>query len=294
MNPGWQQRFPLALTVFGWDEFVQWIGEHYAVGVDWLRGSTRPALLNQAEELRLLCQSRPGRNSSEEQAGVNVLGHFCYPSGLQEATRSTVRALERTGLRTSCRDVPANLTSDRPDHADYLGLELFDCTLITVAPEPLFEIAYPLSGLARREGVRRIALWYWELEAVPLEWTKHARELEEIRAPTQFIADAMCRVMPVPVVHMLPGVELKPYDRLGRAHFGLPEESCLFLFLFDMNSIMDAQESAGADRGIPPGVRSGRQRNAGHQGHSRRFRPWKPESTSAKARPPRAPSSSTA
>src|SRR5207247_4824586 len=87
--------------------------------------------------------------------GVNVLAHFCYPSGLQEAARSTVQALSRVGIHTSCRDVPASI-KDLPGHSAYLGLEVFDCTLLHLAPEPLVEVCYPLAGLARPKEIYRI------------------------------------------------------------------------------------------------------------------------------------------
>src|SRR5439155_257083 len=38
--------------------------------------------------------------------GLNVLGHFCYPSGLQASARAIVESLRRVGVRTASRDVP--------------------------------------------------------------------------------------------------------------------------------------------------------------------------------------------
>jgi glycosyltransferase involved in cell wall biosynthesis len=114
-----------------------------------------------------------------------------------------------------------------------------------LAPEPLVRIFYPLCGLDRRRDVYRIAVWYWELEQVPPEWKRHARLLNEIWAPTRFIADAMRAVMPIPVVHMLPGVELKRFTPRPRSHFGLPEDRFLFLFVFDMFSVMERKNPLG-------------------------------------------------
>src|SRR5207253_4369249 len=80
---------------------------------------------------------------------------------------------------------------------------------------------------------------YWELEKVPLEFVKHAAALQEIWAPTRFIARAMRDCMPVPVTEMLPGVQLGTVPALPRRHFGLPDDRYLFFFMFDMCSIME-------------------------------------------------------
>jgi glycosyltransferase involved in cell wall biosynthesis len=170
---------------------------------------------------------------------VNVLGHFCYPSGLREALQSAVSALHQAGVHTSCRDVPASLENDEPGRSRYLGLELHDVTLVSLAPEPFTAVCYPRSGLAPRPGTYRVAVWYWELEQVPPAWTRLAENFQEIWAPTRFIAGAMRRAMPVPVIDMLPGVRLGQVPTLPRSRLGLPEDRYLFLFMFDMSSIME-------------------------------------------------------
>jgi glycosyltransferase involved in cell wall biosynthesis len=285
MTPKWQEKVPHGLTRFGRAILLEWVRRYYRISGKWLDRSVHQDIIHHADELRLLYRARPDLRTfapraftddddtrrlvehvratdhlgeswwqscadpgALEQPGVNVLAHFCYPSGLQEAARSTVRGLNRVGVRTSCRDVPANLHCDSPNHADFLGLEVFDVTLLHLAPEPLVDVCYPLCGLARNPDAYRIAVWYWELEAVPLEWVRHARLIQEIWAPTRFIADAMRKVMPIPVVHMLGGAELKPFAPLPRSHFGLADDRFVFFFMFDMNSIMERKNPLGLIR----------------------------------------------
>jgi glycosyltransferase involved in cell wall biosynthesis len=180
--------------------------------------------------------------------GVNLLGYFCLPCGLREAAHHAVGALHGAGVRTSCRDVPALLETDQPERADYLGLELFDTTLLCRAPVGVTDLSYPHSGLAPRPGVFRIALWYWELEDIPEAWADHARRLDEVWAPTAFLGRAMRRALPVPVFDMLPGVQLGEVPALPRGRFGLPEGRFLFLFMFDMASIMERKNPLGVIR----------------------------------------------
>jgi glycosyltransferase involved in cell wall biosynthesis len=183
-----------------------------------------------------------------ELPGVNVLAHFCYPSGLGQAAHSSVRALGYAGIRTACRDVPSDWKTDRPDRAKYLDLERFDTTLAVMAPEPGLPTCYQLAGIPLKPGVRRIAVWYWELEVIPPQWTEQAGHFDEIWAPTRFIGRAMRAAMPIPVVDMLPGLELGPVLPLPRQHFGLPDDRYLFLFLFDMCSIMERKNPLGLIR----------------------------------------------
>jgi glycosyltransferase involved in cell wall biosynthesis len=100
-------------------------------------------------------------------------------------------------------------------------------------------MCYPLAGLWRRPGIYRIAVWYWELEAAPPEWAVHAELLNEVWAPTTFIHRALSRIMPIPVTPMLPGMAPPVAPDLPRGHFGLDPSKFLFLFLFDMNSVME-------------------------------------------------------
>lgn len=287
-NPDWQRRFPHGLTRFGQQALLQWLRDHYRIQHDWINQVAFPSLFTPAEELRLAYAAwadapahasrtdtkpfDPSRDrhwlqqekgfqeavddswredlhaDSGGQLGVNVMAHFCHPSGLQQAAQLTVQSLQSVGVRVSCRDVLSGPMHDSPHRSAYLGLESFDVTLLPVAPAPVEAVFYPRAGLAPRPGVYRIALWFWELETVPPEWVGYAQGLQEIWAPTQFIAAAMRSVMPVPVVDMLPAAQLGRIPSLPRCHFGLPEKKFLFLFSFDMSSVMERKNPLGLIR----------------------------------------------
>ena len=61
--------------------------------------------------------------------GVNVLAHFRYASGLQEAAFSVVSGLQSVGVTTSLRDLPVSFPFDRNDRNRYDGLEEFGTTI---------------------------------------------------------------------------------------------------------------------------------------------------------------------
>jgi glycosyltransferase involved in cell wall biosynthesis len=187
--------------------------------------------------------------------GVNILSHFCNPSGIQQAALWTKAALERVGLRTSCRDVPVPRRVLPADRADWLGLEIFPITILNNAATPYFFSGYERSGLFRREGIYRIAYWNWELETIPEEWVAAAELVDEIWSPTEFVARAMRSRMPRPVYHMLAGVEVGDIEPVTRASLSIPEDDLVFLFMFDLHSQIHRKNPLGAIRAFQKAFR---------------------------------------
>jgi glycosyltransferase involved in cell wall biosynthesis len=220
LQPAWQEHFPSALTSPGWEKFRAWVQATY--------GEHLRAPLPQTLPFAV-----PDTDAAE---GVNILSHFCNPSGIQQAAFWTKTALERAGLNVSCRDVPVPRRLIPRDREQWLGLEIYPVTILNQAAEPYFVSGYDRAGLWPREGTYRIAYWNWELETVPDEWVKTAELVDEIWSPTRFVAEAMRSRMPKPVYHMLPGVEIGPVEPVDRAALRIPEDHFVFLFMFDLHS----------------------------------------------------------
>jgi glycosyltransferase involved in cell wall biosynthesis len=271
-DPLWQESVPHGLTRFGWDELKQWVASHYKVDGRWLRNAVRPDTLEPAEELHWLTVARSAlrrqfpdvlvnpataHNLALElhrqglvdahwlarlkarppRHGVNILAHYRYPSGLQVAATNATDALELIG-DVSMRDVPADLPMDLVGREGFLALHPHPITLSIIAPVPFAEDCYPRAGLPLRKGTYRIGYWYWELERVPHDWRAHESWLHELWAPTRFIGEALRRVMPMPVHDLLAGIPMPPVVTMPRSTFGLPDNRFLFLFIFDMCSMM--------------------------------------------------------
>jgi hypothetical protein len=292
-TPAWQQRFPLALTVFGQDEFLSWFGSHYRIRADWLCKIDLSETLHPVDQLRVYhsvttaaqavaprafaaredtdrlvnwlrqheqqtrrlgaswwAKLRRGLEEGlADRPGINVVACFCHPSGIQEAAFSAVEALQGVGFRASCRDVPLNWPTSLPERSDYLGMELFPRTVLMVAGIPDLSVLYSNCGLGARPRVGRIAIAYWELETVvPPAWARDALGLEEVWAPTRFIAQALRKSLPVPVVDMLPGLRPPEPADLRPEHFGLAADRYLFLFMFAMCSTMERKNPLGLIR----------------------------------------------
>jgi glycosyltransferase involved in cell wall biosynthesis len=223
-QPDWQKSVPHGLGREGWDELRQWVRRQYGIRGNWLARAVRPE------------EPAPEVAARTSRPGVNVLGHFRYPSGLQIAGLNMVAGLESAGVAVSPRDVPTGIPTDLVGREEYLGLHPFGVTISQLAPEPLAEDCYPRAGLAMRPDDYRIGCWYWEVEEVPVRWRHHARWLHELWAPTRFIGEALRRALPLQVVDMLAGMRMPPEVHLPRSRFGLPDDRFLFLFVFDMCS----------------------------------------------------------
>ncbi|WP_426391411.1 glycosyltransferase family 4 protein [Variovorax sp. R-27] len=292
-TPGWQQRFPDALTVFGWTRFSAWVANTYGAdrfpsGSTEISGFPEPALqvrmgyLAQAAWQRAhpdafssvaaarallewLASGAEGSITPEAHTwcagldidtlipglvhgGVNVIGHFCYPSGLRVSVEAMTEAMARVGIQTSLRDVRTDARDD-PRHVRFTGLESADITIIHVQPEPFFARAYARADLAERTPrTYRIAYWYWEFDSIPQSWCAHADQVDEVWTATEFIASGLREQLSVPVRTLFPGVTLAPFQVRDRAYFNLDERRFTFLFTFHMVSVMERKNPLGLIR----------------------------------------------
>jgi GT2 family glycosyltransferase/glycosyltransferase involved in cell wall biosynthesis len=183
--------------------------------------------------------------------GANIIGHFCYPSGLRVSVETIAEAIELAGGSVTRRDM-RTVPGDVPCHASFGGLEPYDITIIHVQPEPFFDSAFLRSDLIERmPRTYRIAYWYWELEAAPDRWAEIALAVDEIWTATKFVADALRTISPVPIRTQFPGVRIGTFTPRSRHAFGLPgreEGRFAFLFSFHMSSVMERKNPLGLIR----------------------------------------------
>lgn len=243
-SPAWQARWPRAQE----DPAQRQAFFAYAARI--------PAMAPHVQQVR---QANPPGFPMEkgEPAGVNLYGHFCYPSGLGEAAWQIRRGLEAAGVSIAPRDMPAAIQHDLHDRNGMRGPEIHPLSIHVLPPEHQFHEIFQRSMSHPRPDARRAAVWYWELEKTPALWAQRARSYDEIWAPTRFIRDSFAQVMPVPVRAVAPGVSLGPVAQRDRAHFGLPQSAFVVLFAFDMCSVMERKNPLGLVRAFRQAFRAG-------------------------------------
>lgn len=202
------------------------------------------------QEQRAWCATRLRDGTVDELArlGVNVLGHFCFPSGLRVSVRSMSDAMETAGILVARRDI-RTYDVDDPYHVDFIDREIHDVTVIHAQSDPFFDQAYERADVAeRRSRTYRVAYWYWELDTAPASWRESAQQVDELWTATGFVADALRGVSDRPVHTLFPGVRLPHFTPRSRAYFGLPSREngrFAFLFSFHMDSVMERKNPLG-------------------------------------------------
>lgn len=236
-RPAWRRRFPEALEEM--DQalaLLSWLGDSSSGLPETLRAWC--ATLEPEATAKAICAR-----------GVNVISHFCYPSGLRTSAQSIIGGLLLADWAVSLRDVPVDRRKDEPIHHHFVGLEHYDTTLVHIQPDPFFRDAYPLSGLhSRQPRSYRIGYWYWEMDTIPESWKLPALQTDELWAATRFVGDALRARFDQPVFTLPPGVALAPFQRRARDHFGVPSGKFAFLFVFHMMSIMERKNPLGLIR----------------------------------------------
>lgn len=184
--------------------------------------------------------------------GLNVVGWASAPTGVGEACRGTLLALETAGLPTALWNLGAGAADD-PLRGGAQGMP-FDLTLFHVNADmmPVIDRQLPRSLMA---GRYRIGYWFWELSHLPLAFADSFRYVDELWAPTEFCLDAFRAISPVPLRLMPPCVPPPTEGPVDRQRFGVPADSFLFYFAFDALSIPDRKNPEGLLRAFARAVR---------------------------------------
>lgn len=241
----WRVRFPTALRDIGAARAL----------IAWLKTDNAAC----STDVQEWCCSIDEETVAAElvRTGVNVIGHFCYPSGLRVSVEALVKGMQEVGLVTALRDIRTDQKDD-PYHVEFSDTENFDITIIHTQPEPFFEDVYERCDLSERaERTYRIAYWYWEFDSIPDSWLEQARNVDEVWAATEFVAKGLRDKLPIPVRTIFPGVQLGQYRRRNRAYFGLKDNEYTFLFTFHMMSIMERKNPIGLIRAFSSAFKPG-------------------------------------
>jgi GT2 family glycosyltransferase/SAM-dependent methyltransferase/glycosyltransferase involved in cell wall biosynthesis len=186
-------------------------------------------------------RGRPAPDVEPALPGVNVCGYLRNESGVGQAARGYVAALEHLGVPLSVRDV-SHLSVNRSNDTSISDLDAcleHPINLVCVNADQHFVIARedPMFFV----GKYNIGVWWWELPSFPDEWRDRFEHYDEIWAGTSYIASALAPISPVPVVRVPPAFgDYRPGDRTrGRAALCLEDDDFAFLYMFDFHSYFE-------------------------------------------------------
>jgi glycosyltransferase involved in cell wall biosynthesis len=179
--------------------------------------------------------------------GLNVIGWAAAPTGVGEACRSTLRALQKAGVPHALWSLGASAGDDASTGAaggiGGQGLP-YEVNLFHVNADMMEVVTrqLPFTGLA---GRHRIGYWFWELSHFPLVLAGAFRHVDEVWAPSRFCQEAYRALAPVEVRWMPPAVIPPEEPPADRDALGVPPESFLFFFAFDALSIPERKNPVG-------------------------------------------------
>lgn len=182
--------------------------------------------------------------------GVNYVGYLRAEMGLGEAARGYVRALTRQGVKAACIDI-SDLTIHRTEDSSLdsnlisdNALAQYAINLVHVNADQLPVIRDYIGNNFFR-GRFNIGVWAWETLDFPQFWLDRFRYLQEIWVGSSFMAEAIGRVSPVPVI-VMPHVIDVPDSLPDRSAFDLDEKEFVFLFMFDFQSTPERKNPEAA------------------------------------------------
>lgn len=187
-----------------------------------------------------------------KRVGINLIGFARSEFGLGEDIRMTSAALDAAGIEHVVIDMAdaSPSVARREDHR--LDPRLAERAIhpISVFCMSPFDAAtlWLRRGNDLFDGRYLVGYWVWELPELPKIWHEAALLVDEIWAPSRFVANALAAQSFRPVRHLPALVEFEPVPRLARRKLGLPDGTFLFICPFDPNSSPKRKNPAGAVR----------------------------------------------
>jgi glycosyltransferase involved in cell wall biosynthesis len=191
-------------------------------------------------------------------AGFCVVGYFRAELGIGQSARLVAASLDFAGVPYETLD--NDLTVSRKSHPFELTAELsggLDTNLVIVNADQLPHFRH-IVGPEFFAGRHIIGQWAWELEDFPEEWHNAFVYVDEIWGISEFTARSIAKqtdkpVFAAPLAIIAPEIPVG----IGRPELGLPEDAYLFLFCFDLFSIIERKNPIGLieafERAFAPG-----------------------------------------
>ena len=170
--------------------------------------------------------------------GVTLVGYVAGEFGVAENMRMACAAMNAAAVTVDVYKIEtAGVYSetDRRFEEFIVSNSLHAIQLFCVNADQLLITQNSLCQEQTRDRYK-IGYWFWELSNFPKAWW-HAFDLvDEVWAPTIFIADTLAKVSSKPVIHMPVPVAFTLQGSYDREHFSLPVDRFLFLFSYDFHS----------------------------------------------------------
>lgn len=177
--------------------------------------------------------------------GINIAGYINGEFGVGEGVRANIRAIETTNIpftinnftRSPNRNQDTTYQKFSPDNP-------YPVNLIQVNADEV-NTFIKHSGSSYFKNRYNIGFWAWEIPEFPQKWQPVFDNFHEIWTYSNYCAEAISLVSPIPVIKIMPSIDLPP-SYLNRQSLGLPENKFIFLFIFDFSSLIERKNPLAA------------------------------------------------
>ncbi len=215
-----------------WKSWVKSQPSYTAAQVAWAHDALAPAT------------TAPATSKSDKPFGVNLYGFAYGELGIGEDLRMAVACCEAANIPYYVVNVDAGDVRQADRLLEGKTHELHSAQLppyrTNIFCLPAFDTVsriFMQKGASPFEGYHNIGWWPWELSVFPKAWKPYAFELvDEVWASSTFLEDMYKRATDKPV-HLVPlAVSVDRLQKHPRKYYGLPDNTYLFLYVFDFNS----------------------------------------------------------
>lgn len=189
---------------------------------------------------------RFARSDDGPRPGYNVAGYLRAEHGVGEAARALLAALDASGIPTSTVLYQDTLARQQhPFRPPEDGDAAYDVNVVCVNADEFAGFAVRV-GESFFAGRYTIGMWAWETEELPEAMRGSLNLVDEVWMGSRHSRDAVQRVTDKPVFAFpLPVVTPRVSPTITRADLGLPEDRFIFLFCFDLLSVMRRKNPLG-------------------------------------------------
>lgn len=182
--------------------------------------------------------------------GVNLVGYVRGEFGIGQSVRNAALALEAASIPFCMIDFNEGSTSRAADGT--WAHKLADSPTYPISVFHITADQIPLARAKLGEEFFRdrynIGYWHWELPVFPDEWLGAFSLLDEVWAPSSFVAEALAAKSPIPIVKIPHALKVEATQGACRSLFGLPNGRFFFLLVFDMHSSLDRKNPGATIR----------------------------------------------
>ncbi len=205
------------------------------------------------ESVRATPLSLPHGNTAP---GFNISGFIETENGVGEAVRSNIRSISTLSFPYVLNNLETTVRHQDRTFGLFKKDNPYPFNLIHVNADQFPQFLRE-KGFEYFNGKYNIGSWVWELPEIPAKWGILRKYFDEIWTPSTFCSKAISSDSEVVVTTVPYSVSVDAIRPVDRSHFGLKDDTFIFLFMFDMLSFFERKNPLATVEAFRSAFRAG-------------------------------------